>query len=354
MALVVADRVQETTTTTGTGTITLAGAVAGFQSFAVIGNANTTYYCITSGNAWEVGIGTYTAAGTTLARTTVLASSASGAAITLAGTSNVFCVYPAGKSFGTDQVLAIANGGSGTNTATGTGNLVLATGPVISKLDLAAGVAAAGGAPLQFTSGTNLTTAEAGAVEYDGRVAFFSPVASQRGLLMSPQYYRLNAGNTGTAATGGQSIFGVGCSLSSGTVYEFEMMVPMSKSAGTTNHAIALLFGGTAVIGAITYTAFCNVLTSAFATVGITASLFSFVTIQATTSTSITGGLTNASIFANILVKGTVTCTTAGTFIPQYAQTVNSGGAYTVAAGSYIKIYPIGATGANTSIGSWA
>lgn len=98
MALVVADRVQETTTTTGTGTITLAGAVSGFQSFATIGNGNTTYYCVTSGTAWEVGIGTYTSAGTTLARTTILASSAAGAAITLAGTSNVFCVYPASKA----------------------------------------------------------------------------------------------------------------------------------------------------------------------------------------------------------------------------------------------------------------
>jgi len=98
MALVVADRVQETTTTTGTGTITLAGAVSGFQSFATIGNANTTYYCVTSGANWEVGIGTYTASGTTLARTTILASSAAGAAITLAGTSNVFCVYPASKA----------------------------------------------------------------------------------------------------------------------------------------------------------------------------------------------------------------------------------------------------------------
>ena len=98
MALVVRDRVQETTTTTGTGTITLAGAVAGFQSFSVIGNGNTTYYCVTSGSSWEVGIGTYTLAGTTLARTTILASSAGGSAITLAGTSNVFCVYPASKS----------------------------------------------------------------------------------------------------------------------------------------------------------------------------------------------------------------------------------------------------------------
>lgn len=98
MALVLADRVQETTATTGTGTITLAGAVAGFQSFAVVGDGNTTYYTITSGTAWEVGIGTYTAAGPTLARTTILSSSAGGAAISLTGTSTVFVTYPAERS----------------------------------------------------------------------------------------------------------------------------------------------------------------------------------------------------------------------------------------------------------------
>lgn len=98
MAFVVADRVKETTTTTGTGTITLAGASTGFQSFAVVGNGNTTYYCIAeqTGSNWEVGIGTYTSAGTTLARTTVLASSNSGSLVNFgAGTKDVFVTYPA-------------------------------------------------------------------------------------------------------------------------------------------------------------------------------------------------------------------------------------------------------------------
>lgn len=97
MALVLADRVKETTTTTGTGTLTLAGAATGFQSFSVIGNGNTTYYAISSssGSQWEVGIGTYTLSGTTLARTTILASSNSGSAVNLsAGTKDVFVTYP--------------------------------------------------------------------------------------------------------------------------------------------------------------------------------------------------------------------------------------------------------------------
>ena len=79
MALVLKDRVKETTTTTGTGTYTLAGAVAGFEAFSEIGNSNTTYYCCTDGTDFEVGIGTYTLSGTTLSRTTILQSSNSDA-----------------------------------------------------------------------------------------------------------------------------------------------------------------------------------------------------------------------------------------------------------------------------------
>ena len=65
MALVLKDRIKETTTTTGTGTYTLAGAVGGFEAFSQIGNSNTTYYCCTDGTDFEIGIGTYTASGTT-------------------------------------------------------------------------------------------------------------------------------------------------------------------------------------------------------------------------------------------------------------------------------------------------
>jgi len=99
MALVVKDRVQETSTTTGTGTFTLAGAVSGFQSFSVIGNGNTTYYAIVGGAEWEVGLGTYTSSGTTLARNTILESSNGGTAVNFsAGTKNVFVTYPAEES----------------------------------------------------------------------------------------------------------------------------------------------------------------------------------------------------------------------------------------------------------------
>lgn len=100
MALVVNDRVRETTTTTGTGTLTLAGAVTGFQTFSsAIGNGNTTYYAISSvsGSEWETGLGTVSAGA--LARTTVIHSSNSNAAVNLsAGTKDVYCTVPSTKA----------------------------------------------------------------------------------------------------------------------------------------------------------------------------------------------------------------------------------------------------------------
>ena len=105
MALVVADRVQETSVTSGTGTLTLAGALAGYQTFSTaIGNGNTTFYTIYDSTTydWEVGIGTVGAG--TLARTTVLSNSAGTTSpISFAGNSKfVFCTYPAEKSINYD------------------------------------------------------------------------------------------------------------------------------------------------------------------------------------------------------------------------------------------------------------
>lgn len=106
MALVLADRVQETAAAPGTGTVTLLGAALGYQSFAVIGNGNTTFYTIADqgGNNWEVGIGTYTASGTTLSRDTVLSNSlGTTAKINFSsGVQTVFVTYPSEKSVNLD------------------------------------------------------------------------------------------------------------------------------------------------------------------------------------------------------------------------------------------------------------
>ena len=100
MALVVADRVQETTSTTSTSSYVLLGAATGYQSFgAVLANGDTTYYAITNDTDWEVGIGTYSTTGPTLARTTILASSNGGSAVSWGvGVKNIFISYAASKA----------------------------------------------------------------------------------------------------------------------------------------------------------------------------------------------------------------------------------------------------------------
>lgn len=137
MALVIANRVKETTTTTGTGTITLAGAATGFQSFAIVGNGNTTYYTIAgqSGSEWEVGIGTYATSGTTLARTTVLSNSSATQPSALsfsAGTKDVFVTYPSENSAytGGSQGIVLNNTTISANYTIASGVNGFSVGPV--------------------------------------------------------------------------------------------------------------------------------------------------------------------------------------------------------------------------------
>ena len=144
MALVLANRVQETATPNTTVSFSLTGAVAGFQSFAIIGNGNTTYYSATdsSGN-WEVGVGLYLATGTVLVRTTISESSNSGSAVTFSGVVNVFVTLPSGSSVYEDasgnvsalgtvssgtwqgSTIGVAYGGTGVTTSSGANSVVL-------------------------------------------------------------------------------------------------------------------------------------------------------------------------------------------------------------------------------------
>src|SRR5210317_1271961 len=125
MALVISDRVKETTATSGTGTYTLGGAVTGFETFtANLSDGDTTYYACTDNTDFEVGLGTFTTSGTTLARTTILASSNSGSAVNwAAGTRTIFCTLPAAKTVFLD----------GSNVAN-ISNLKLASGATVTAI----------------------------------------------------------------------------------------------------------------------------------------------------------------------------------------------------------------------------
>ena len=120
MAFVIADRVRETTTTTGTGTITLGGAVTNFETFtANLSNSDTTYYAIVdnTNGAFEVGLGTFTASGTTLARSVIASSNSNNLVDFGAGTKDVFITVPASKIVVEDGSNNVAIGGTVTATA---------------------------------------------------------------------------------------------------------------------------------------------------------------------------------------------------------------------------------------------
>ena len=134
MPLVLKDRVKESSTTTGTGTLTLGGAASGFQSFAVIGDGNSTYYAIvdSAAGAFEVGIGIFTSSGTTLSRDTVLESSNAGALVDFAaGSKEVFVTYPAERSV-VGGMGYIENAATITQSSTiNAGNNAISAGPVV-------------------------------------------------------------------------------------------------------------------------------------------------------------------------------------------------------------------------------
>jgi len=150
MALALKDRVKETTIVVGTGAATLLGSSIGFQPFSVVGNGNTTYYCISDqfGSNWEVGIGTYSSSGNTLDRTTVLASSNGGALVVFtAGVKDVFVTYPAEKGVWLDASNNAIGLGTpaafvGTNiTGTASG---LTAGNVITNANLSGAISSSG------------------------------------------------------------------------------------------------------------------------------------------------------------------------------------------------------------------
>lgn len=216
------------------------------------------------------------------------------------------------------------------------------------QLNLAAGTTAI--APLDFTAGTNLTTPVAGAMEYDGRVIYATPQGAQRGVVPGAQFFRLNSGLAGANVNTAQNVFGVGVTLSASTVYAFESVIAISKSAGTTSHTTTPSFGGTATLNNISYLQQSAPNSTSFAT--LTATNSCYVTSASGVATS--GANTSASLFVLIAIRGTVSINAGGTFIPQYTCSAAPGGAYTTVEGSYFMIYPIGASGANTSVGTWA
>ena len=243
MALVLNDRVQETCSSPGTGAVTLLGAVTGFQTFlSGVGNGNTCYYGIADqgGANWEVGLGTYSSSGNTLARTTPYAGSAATPVDFSSGVQAVFVTYPADRSVNLDAAgnvtalgtissgtwngttIGVTHGGTGATTATGSGSVVLQTSPslITPNLDTPSAVTLTNGTGLPLTTGVSgiLPTANGGtnlsSFTANGAVYATSTSALTTGTLPT------NSGGTGlTSFTSGGAVYASSTSaLTTGTL----------------------------------------------------------------------------------------------------------------------------------------
>ena len=251
MDLIVKDRVQETTSTTGTGTLTLTGAVSGFQTFSsAIGNGNTTYYSITDSVNWEVGIGTVAAG--TLSRDIILSSSTGSAISFSAGVKNVFVTYPADKAVTIDGAQTLTN--------------------------------------KTLTSPT-LTTPALG-----------TPAS---GTLTNCTFPTLNQNTTGNAATATLAVTATNFSgIPSGTVMLFiQTSAPTgwTKSTAHDNKALRIVSGAAGSGGSVAFT-------TAFGSQAVTGSVAATASATATNQATTAGGSISVTVGAGTLAVG------AGTF----------------------------------------
>ena len=225
--------------------------------------------------------------------------------------------------------------------ADGTTGLTVGTGGVLT---------AANGIVM---SSMTLGTATAGEFEYDGKVPYFTPLGTQRGIVPGMQYYVLNSTYNLANASGAQSMLGVGVTLSSATRYYIEMVWAASKTSGTTSHTSSISFGGTATVTDIGVWIQAGGISQSTLFDTTNDNSYQYY-LQTTSASMLNGASTNASTVRQWRISGTVNINVGGTFIPQVTFSSAPGGVYTVAVGTYMYVYPIGASGSNVSVGTWA
>lgn len=210
-------------------------------------------------------------------------------------------------------------------------------------------------APLTLTSGTNLTTPAAGAIEFDGTLFYATAVASTRQLLDTIQYQSLVADYTLADSASAQAAFNAttngAVTLPATTGYMIDMLILLTNT-GTTSHTWSLLFAGAATITAAgtllavdAYTATSNALTAKSSIYIVGAGISS--------ATAVTAASTSATENVSIRVFGRININGAGTLIPQIKASAQPNGTEKVLAGSYIALWPIG-TNTAASVGNWS
>jgi hypothetical protein len=206
-------------------------------------------------------------------------------------------------------------------------------------------------APVVYTSGTNLTSATAGAKEYDGTVFYGTAQSSQRGVMPTEHFIVLTTDYVGSDVATAQSVFNSPASgtitLPASTSYFLEAVYYITRAAGTTSHTLSTLFtlGGT--LTSITYTA------DTTSTTGNALGAVSRIYATGATAAVVTAASTTATENITVVIRGVVRTNTAGSFTPQIQYSAAPGGAPTILTNSYLRLIPIG-TNTVASVGNWS
>lgn len=361
MALINADRVKETTTTTGTGTLTLGGAVTGFQSFSAVGNANTAYCCCYAVDSnglptgqWETFLGTYTASGTTLARTTLIASSTGSSINFSAGTKHVIAclpsqgtltVRPVGGTAGSSEIVidpyvnaAVgrisfnnAAGNIELNAASGNSARLCVAGLIIVQAN--SSTVGIGDRSLQWNSNGDASGSTGAALSNVSGLSAPGVLRGCRADGSKVTWIQNTAGlsRVATAVTNATTtpaaITGLSATVIASRKYTGKLV--LFASCPTAADGIIIDFDG----GAATMTSFQAAVTSNVqgATLGTTVSSALATDINAT-------ALNGTDVNCIVITFGFVV-NAAGTFIPRVAKNADAGGAtLTVAANSFMEL----------------
>lgn len=244
---------------------------------------------------------------------------------------------------------AVVNFNNGNVTIThAAGLLTLAGGGLV----LAAGTTSL--APLKLQSGTSLTTAAAGAIEYDGTAIYGTAVASARQVIKAAQISVLSANAAGTNVNTAQPWFGDATgqdvlTVAASTTYRFRGMLIITRAAGNTSHQTANLFGGTATFTSIHYT--LQATSTSGAPVGTTPANQLYA--AAATATFFTNAVTFTDEHITLVIEGVMRINGAGTVIPQFQYSAAPGGAPTILLDTFFELWPIGSNTVQT-VGNWA
>jgi hypothetical protein len=352
-------------------TLTLPAAVSdglsGIQGISpgTAGVSNTITFAATG--VYEFGFGTYDGGSTItlfdLNRALTNFSGITGSSISVSGNVTGGNVNTGGVVTATGNITGgnLITGGLSTVTGNITGGnlrtagLVSATGNVTGGNIIGFSRPPAGTATVPatlFTSGVTLTTAAAGAVEYDGVVLYGTPVASNRGVLNTTHFMCLATDYTGNDSATAQKVFNIGTggagaiTLPASTSYFMEATYYITRSVGSNSHTLSTLFALGGTLTGITYTA------ETTSTTGNVLGAVSRIYATAATATAVTAASTSSTENITVVIRGIVRTNAGGTFTPQIKYDVAPGGAPTILTNSFIRLTPIG-TNAVTYVGNW-